>query len=69
MKIEKYQITTGQGQGEFERTRAIWGVCGNVISPLIYFRKPKWMSEKAFLQILAHLELKMPQTIEIEEEK
>jgi len=39
------------------RKRSIWGISGSAIWPLIYFRKPKWMTEDDFQYVMSRLRL------------
>ena len=49
---------------------ALWGdSCGkhgNTSVPLIYFQKPKWISEESFLKIIESIHLNLPRGFKAE---
>lgn len=61
IKIEKYSVSLNQFTGVC-KSPALWGhrKDSNGIVPLIYFRKPKWVSDESFREIVKEIRLVMP---------
>lgn len=48
------------------KSHGIWGMTGNTMYPLIYFRRPKWITDdKCWNQIVKSISLDLPSDIEI----
>lgn len=54
-------LQTGRMTKCFERyefqKRSYWGISGTTMWPLIYFRKPKWMTEDDYQYVMGCLRL------------
>jgi len=61
--LEKYSISTEPLSGVC-KSPAFWGHYKedkSGISPLVYFKKPKWISDESFAEIVKHLSLDLPE--------
>lgn len=67
-KLEKYSKTTHPISGICKRS-ALWGHKGSRIFPLIYFQKPKWISEESFTKIIESIELNLDKNTKIKGDK
>ena len=61
MKLKKYEISVKPISG-ICKSPSMWGYNSerNEICPLIYFRKPKWISQKSFKKIINNIRLDLP---------
>lgn len=42
------------------KSPAIWGTSGNMVMPFVYLRKPKWISDASFEEIIDAISLNLP---------
>lgn len=66
MKIKSYSITKEGVKGLCKRP-ALWfrNEEKGFSFPIIYFQKPKYLSDKAFQEVLKHIKLKWPKDKEL----
>lgn len=63
MNIEKYYVD-GPIKG-ICKSHAIWGQDGGRISPVAYLRKPKYVTDEQWVEIVAAIKLELPVGFEI----
>lgn len=65
MKLESYSISV-EDNSPF-KSPTLWGnrADKNETYPLVYFRKPKWVSEESFKEIVKSITVSLPKDIEI----
>jgi len=68
LKFDSYTIET-QGHKNICKSPSAWGKRKgtNQYIPLVYFRKPKWMSEEDFREIIGCIRMDFPAGKEFEE--
>lgn len=42
------------------KSSCIWGHSGNTSLPLVYLRKPQWLSDESFHEIVSFIKLELP---------
>lgn len=64
MKIKSYYINKDGVKG-LVKSAGIWGTSGNKSFPLIYFKRPKFISEEKFKEIIDHITLTIRNDFEV----
>jgi len=63
-EVKDYEISLEPILG-FCKRPALWGYCGNEIVPLVYFQKPKWITEESFLEIVKNIKLELRKNFKV----
>lgn len=62
-KVKSYQIEI-KGIDNICKSPSLWMTfetkTGSSFSPVVYFKKPKWISEESFINIVKSIEINLP---------
>ena len=67
MKFKSYTLS-GPLQGDF-KTYALLGKTSSCMTPLMYMRKPKWMPENTFKELMKRMMITIPDDFKFEDDK
>jgi len=67
MNFKEYSVEIDGIEG-ICRSPSFWGDNGNNLYPLVYFRKPKWMTDKDFKHLVTCLHLALDVNYEFHKE-
>ena len=62
MKFDSYSISRNGLEG-ICKSPVIWGHRESSMMPLVYLRKPKWMTEEDFYKVVDNLTIHLPKDL------